>query len=146
MLHVRTHSFPSRRSSDLEGLDRTFVEKASCHSEFRAVRPDGNSRYCWMETQCEFDEGGKVIALFGVCQDVTEHKQAEAELRKANELRETVIESSPLAIFTLNPHGEITLWNPAAQRIFGYRSEEHTSELQSLMRISYAVFGLKQTN
>src|SRR3546814_2394381 len=27
-----------------------------------------------------------------------------------------------------------------------YRSEEHTSELQSLMRISYAVFFLKKTN
>src|SRR3546814_5863786 len=26
------------------------------------------------------------------------------------------------------------------------RSEEHTSELQSLMRISYAVFGLKKNN
>src|SRR3546814_7523735 len=28
----------------------------------------------------------------------------------------------------------------------GERSEEHTSELQSLMRISYAVFCLKKTN
>src|SRR3546814_8479137 len=28
----------------------------------------------------------------------------------------------------------------------GMRSEEHTSELQSLMRISYAVFCLKKTN
>src|SRR3546814_4824776 len=28
---------------------------------------------------------------------------------------------------------------------FAYRSEEHTSELQSLMRISYAVFCLKKT-
>src|SRR3546814_2515833 len=27
---------------------------------------------------------------------------------------------------------------------FALRSEEHTSELQSLMRISYAVFGLKK--
>src|SRR3546814_4156949 len=27
-----------------------------------------------------------------------------------------------------------------------YRSEEHTSELQSLMRISYAVFSLKKKN
>src|SRR3546814_4556305 len=37
----------------------------------------------------------------------------------------------------------------AAVRIFGdehRRSEEHTSELQSLMRISYAVFCLKKTN
>src|SRR3546814_12740027 len=30
-------------------------------------------------------------------------------------------------------------------RIVGERSEEHTSELQSLMRISYAVFCLKKT-
>src|SRR3546814_3309212 len=31
-------------------------------------------------------------------------------------------------------------------RIVGTRSEEHTSELQSLMRISYAVFCLKKKN
>src|SRR3546814_5002449 len=30
------------------------------------------------------------------------------------------------------------------RRDFGVRSEEHTSELQSLMRISYAVFCLKK--
>src|SRR3546814_5893133 len=33
---------------------------------------------------------------------------------------------------------------PAARNIDWTRSEEHTSELQSLMRISYAVFGLKK--
>src|SRR3546814_7279428 len=31
-------------------------------------------------------------------------------------------------------------------RLFQGRSEEHTSELQSLMRISYAVFCLKKNN
>src|SRR3546814_4128968 len=36
------------------------------------------------------------------------------------------------------------LWFVA--RCGGVRSEEHTSELQSLMRISYAVFCLKKTN
>src|SRR3546814_5524870 len=35
------------------------------------------------------------------------------------------------------------LWS---NRIGGVRSEEHTSELQSLMRISYAVFCLKKKN
>src|SRR3546814_4452509 len=33
-----------------------------------------------------------------------------------------------------------------APREWGGRSEEHTSELQSLMRISYAVFCLKKKN
>src|SRR3546814_6375084 len=36
----------------------------------------------------------------------------------------------------------LTLWLPKQAR----RSEEHTSELQSLMRISYAVFCLKKKN
>src|SRR3546814_2071887 len=56
-----------------------------------------------------------------------------------------------------NPVGEFLVWVPldggATQRwtyrTFLYevdkRSEEHTSELQSLMRISYAVFCLKKT-
>src|SRR3546814_10234900 len=33
-----------------------------------------------------------------------------------------------------------------ARQAFASRSEEHTSELQSLMRISYAVFCLKKNN
>src|SRR3546814_6900470 len=36
--------------------------------------------------------------------------------------------------------------NAGYVRITTFRSEEHTSELQSLMRISYAVFCLKKTN
>src|SRR3546814_9713710 len=36
---------------------------------------------------------------------------------------------------------------PTAEALlYGVRSEEHTSELQSLMRISYAVFCLKKKN
>src|SRR3546814_10008272 len=42
---------------------------------------------------------------------------------------------------------ELTDANPVVDlRIFRFRSEEHTSELQSLMRISYAVFCLKKKN
>src|SRR3546814_3299259 len=35
---------------------------------------------------------------------------------------------------------------PPGKIAYGVRSEEHTSELQSLMRISYAVFCLKKKN
>src|SRR3546814_10299250 len=37
-----------------------------------------------------------------------------------------------------------TVVQHAVERHFALRSEEHTSELQSLMRISYAVFCLKK--
>src|SRR3546814_10232192 len=61
----------------------------------------------------------------------------------------------PQAIITYKPDDNITLFAKAVRGAkaggvdyqFGAgRSEEHTSELQSLMRISYAVFCLKTKN
>src|SRR3546814_7022292 len=40
--------------------------------------------------------------------------------------------------------GGLVVWIPGAMMSVLARSEEHTSELQSLMRISYAVFCLKK--
>src|SRR3546814_9921491 len=40
--------------------------------------------------------------------------------------------------------GTVTFEDKRIDRMPSYRSEEHTSELQSLMRISYAVFCLKK--
>src|SRR3546814_8166772 len=46
------------------------------------------------------------------------------------------------AAFAARIHG----WNRSVGEPSTHRSEEHTSELQSLMRISYAVFCLQQKN
>jgi PAS domain S-box-containing protein len=45
-------------------------------------------------------------------------------LREANEVREAVIRSSPLAIWAVDLDGTVRLWNPAAQEIFGWSEEE----------------------
>src|SRR3546814_5321927 len=59
------------------------------------------------------------------------------------ELRKALIERLAVAGITVDECGLTHL--AYAQEIAG-RSEEHTSELQSLMRISYAVFCLKKKN
>src|SRR3546814_2264041 len=46
----------------------------------------------------------------------------------------------------MNPSDENSFFSRANACIESDRSEEHTSELQSLMRISYAVFCLKKKN
>src|SRR3546814_2330535 len=52
-----------------------------------------------------------------------------------------------LIALTAGREGAVTqlLADGQATAATGYRSEEHTSELQSLMRISYAVFCLQKT-
>src|SRR3546814_6397214 len=54
----------------------------------------------------------------------------------------------PFILFVagVNGVGKTTTIGKLAARYKGERSEEHTSELQSLMRISYAVFCLKKKN
>src|SRR3546814_5933724 len=59
-------------------------------------------------------------------------------LRKISQLNLVASGESPSSL-------NFRIW-PCRFRIRGLRSEEHTSELQSLMRISYAVFCLKKKN
>ena len=49
---------------------------------------------------------------------------ANEELRKSNEVRQAIVQSSPLAIWALDRDGVVTFWNPAAERIFGWTEEE----------------------
>src|SRR3546814_7953135 len=54
--------------------------------------------------------------------------------------------NQPIGMRDPSAHAEMLAMRAAAQTLGNYRlrSEEHTSELQSLMRISYAVFCLKK--
>ncbi|MEH2143834.1 PAS domain S-box protein [Nostoc sp.] len=56
--------------------------------------------------------------------DITEYKQAEAELRASQQRLALLIEQTPLAIIEWNTNYEIQTWNRAAERIFGYTPEE----------------------
>src|SRR3546814_9824077 len=49
-------------------------------------------------------------------------------------------------LWLLTLHADLVRPSPSLPLVALQRSEEHTSELQSLMRISYAVFCLKKKN
>jgi PAS domain S-box-containing protein len=51
-------------------------------------------------------------------------RQAEDALRETAETLRAIIEASPLAIIALEPEGTVRLWNPAAERIFGWSAAE----------------------
>ncbi|MEI6986101.1 MAG: PAS domain S-box protein [Rhodospirillaceae bacterium] len=56
--------------------------------EFRIMRPSGEERVLWAESQCEIDRHGEVVARFGVCQDVTARKLDELALIQARDAAE----------------------------------------------------------
>ena len=59
-----------------------------------------------------------------VQQRTEELAKANAELRHTNQTLQALIFASPRAIFTLDLNGNVKLWNPAAERIFGWTEAE----------------------
>src|SRR3546814_4429590 len=99
-LHVLTHSFPTRRSSDLSVMNDQPMIDGYHHSDLRHTRSAMQSI---------------IPVATGLAQGVERLLPQLAGKVQAKAIRVP-------------------------------RSEEHTSELQSLMRISYAVFCLKKKN
>ena len=63
-------------------------------------------------------------ATLGIVTDITERKQLENALRESEEMFRAISTSAMDAIILLDDKAEITYWNPAAERIFGYTNEE----------------------
>jgi len=53
-----------------------------------------------------------------------QRKEADETLRKANELVKAVVQASPVAITALDAEGLVRMWNPAAERLFGWSEGE----------------------
>jgi len=69
----------------------------------------------------EFNGEPAVLAL---ARDVTLRRQAQANLLQTHQLLNQIIETSPVAITVLNREAEVEIWNPAAETIFGWRTDE----------------------
>ena len=51
-------------------------------------------------------------------------KRARAELHATNETLRALVQSSPLAIVVLDSNGNVRMWNPAAEHLYGWTSDE----------------------
>src|SRR3546814_5556252 len=118
MLTVLTHPFPTRPSSDLDSRRRDAIHITSPAAEFGRIEC---LRHQWL--------GGYLL-------------MPRVPVVTGNSVR-----LAPRPVAAVQP---VQLDNAIAEGVqhfgaqLGARSEEHTSELQSLMRISYAFFCLKQ--
>ncbi len=60
-----------------------------------------------------------------LAQERARRKQAERDLRASEERFRMLVEDvDDYAIFMLDPHGRVIIWNVGAERIYGYRSSE----------------------
>jgi diguanylate cyclase (GGDEF)-like protein/PAS domain S-box-containing protein len=85
---------------------------------------DGSRHEVLVNKATFYGPSGEVAGLVGVLVDITERKQLEAETRESHERLRAVIHASPLAIVARDLEGVIRMWNPAAERLFGWTEAE----------------------
>ena len=71
-----------------------------------------------------FNRQGKIQSLAYFSRDITAQRKMEQELKESELKFRSLSTSAQDAFIMINGQGKISYWNPAAERVFGYRSKE----------------------
>jgi hypothetical protein len=82
----------------------------------------GDGKLVWQQctVRALFDESGQITEFQAVIQDITRRKESEEALRLGEERFRGILYSVVDGVIVLDSTGAITLFNPAAERVFGY--------------------------
>ena len=71
-----------------------------------------------------FDRQGEIQSLAYFSRDITAQRKIEQELRESELKFRSISASAQDAFIMMDGQGQISYWNPAAERVFGYRSKD----------------------
>lgn len=92
--------------------------------EYRTIRPDGAVRFVHSRGLVTRDEAGHPLRMFGMMQDITELRQVESELLRAETRFRTFVDHATDALYVHDARGEVIDVNRRACESLGYGRHE----------------------
>lgn len=115
---------PECRDRFVQAVQDTVEHGARFEGEYRMISLDGTVRHTHTVGEVVRDRAGKPVSMFGVMHDITDRKRMEESLRKTSETLGAIVRYSPLAVICTDADGNVLMWNPAAERFFGWSEQE----------------------
>ena len=117
-----TLSFYSPADQDyVQSLMATAVNTGTGYAfEIPLRREDGQTRDVVCRAVCEFDDEGKVVALMGVFQDISERKTQERALATSEAHYRLLADNARDLIMQYDLRGRITYVSPSVTEVTGY--------------------------
>ncbi|MDM9381869.1 PAS domain-containing protein [Chlorogloeopsis sp. ULAP01] len=78
----------------------------------------------WLEHFLPLKVNDQIIGISTVCEEITDHKQREAELRQVLQKLNFHVENSPLGVIEWDRDFRVSRFSKEAERIFGWQAEE----------------------
>lgn len=89
-----------------------------------SIKKNGEVFPVYEKTSVVKDKNGNQIAIVSVVEDITIRKQLARSLVESEERYRSLIDTANRAIIAFNERGNVTIFNPAAEEIFGYTKVE----------------------
>ena len=76
---------PDDKEKAEEKIYESIKNGSELRNDYRVILPSGETRWFHFRGNTLYDDAGKPLRMLGICIDITEHKQAEEELRSHRE-------------------------------------------------------------
>ncbi len=103
---------------------QALMDQDEGKNEFRVVLSNGDLRYLESYFLVQRDAEGHPLRMIGVNLDISERKQAEANLRQQQELLQSVVENIPVMLAFFDANSQFQWVNRTWERILGWTLEE----------------------
>jgi PAS domain S-box-containing protein len=90
---------PDDAAPVLAAVDRAIADRSLYQSEFRIIRPGGETRWLSNFGRAEYDENGKPLRLIGTVQDITDRKRTEEAVRDSESRFRAMANAAPVMIW-----------------------------------------------
>jgi diguanylate cyclase (GGDEF)-like protein/PAS domain S-box-containing protein len=104
-------------------FERAIADGTPFTFESRIVRPDGSVRDVLASGQADRASNGKVVALFGILQDITERKAVERERERLAERISVATKAAQVGIWDWDIRTGAVAWDAIMFRLFGFLGE-----------------------
>ncbi|WHZ21237.1 MAG: diguanylate cyclase/phosphodiesterase (GGDEF & EAL domains) with PAS/PAC sensor(s) [Nitrospira sp.] len=118
-----TRLHPDDRERVLREFEK-ISDVGALHVEYRWQVADGSYRWFLDRALLQTTSDGSSQEILGLWLDITERKATDERLREVNDRLTALVQASPVGIVILDAEGLCRLWNPAAEKIYGWREEE----------------------
>lgn len=115
---------PDDRPRVQDYVTQSIVLGQNFEFSLRLIRHSGDVCYVNSRAECEKDEHGHVVRVFGVLQDVTDSEPEHAILDRTRSAHKTLIESTNDGYWDWYIQEDYQYMSPAFWEMFGYQPEE----------------------
>lgn len=123
-------------------IARARAEGTGWEAELPLVTAKGNARWVHVAGAPVYEDG-KRVRVVGATKDITERKQREEALQKAEARQRTILTTLAEGVLLVSHDGEIQSYNPAAQKILGLQDTDLTGVMLQDLTLKYFDFDAK---